>query len=125
MTAGSCGERTRARKTSGWAGLLAAWCWRTWSSSRRRFFGRGVLVARGLPRSARDGNQKAATMARMRRARVFLLLIAALAWAQQAAAPVAVAIDREPVHHLFLENETVRVFKVEVPAGGRTMLHQH
>src|SRR3954469_24634939 len=64
-------------------------------------------------------------MARMRRACVSLLLISALAWAQQAAAPVAVAIDREPVHHLFLENETVRVFKVEVPAGGRTMLHQH
>jgi oxalate decarboxylase/phosphoglucose isomerase-like protein (cupin superfamily) len=45
--------------------------------------------------------------------------------AQQAAAPVAVPIDQEPMHHLYLANNTVRVFKVEVPAGARTLLHQH
>jgi quercetin dioxygenase-like cupin family protein len=47
-----------------------------------------------------------------------------LVWAQQAQAP-AVPVEKEPMHHLFLENEYVRVFKVEVPAGGRTLLHQH
>jgi quercetin dioxygenase-like cupin family protein len=45
--------------------------------------------------------------------------------AQQAAAPVAVPVEQEPLHHLFLDNATVRVFRVEVPAGGRTLLHQH
>jgi len=36
-----------------------------------------------------------------------------------------VSIDQEPQHHLFFENGTVRVFKVEVAAGGRTLLHRH
>ncbi|MBI2679145.1 MAG: hypothetical protein HYX28_10225 [Candidatus Koribacter versatilis] len=60
----------------------------------------------------------------MKRAICLLLLLSTLLFAQQAAAP-AVPIDREPMHHLFLENDVVRVFKVEVPAGGRTLLHQH
>jgi len=38
---------------------------------------------------------------------------------------VAVPFDQEPLHHLFLANDTVRVFKVEVPPGGRTLLHRH
>jgi quercetin dioxygenase-like cupin family protein len=45
--------------------------------------------------------------------------------AQQAAVPVAVPFDQEPLHHLFISNDTVRVFKVEVPPGGRTLLHRH
>ena len=48
-----------------------------------------------------------------------------MCWAQQAAAPVAVPLDQEPLHHLFLENATVRVFKVEVAPGARTLLHRH
>ena len=52
-----------------------------------------------------------------------LLLTSAVLWAQEAAAPVPV--DKEPMHHLFLENSYVKVYKVEVPAGGRTLLHQH
>ena len=74
-------------------------------------------------------------MARMRRAHPLplLSLLAILIYAaagltvgaQQAAAPAAVPLDREPLHHLFIDNATVRVFKVEVPAGGRTLLHRH
>jgi quercetin dioxygenase-like cupin family protein len=60
----------------------------------------------------------------MRRVLLFILLISAVLCAQQAAAPV-VPIDHEPMHHLFLENESARVFKVEVPAGGRTLMHRH
>ncbi len=52
---------------------------------------------------------------------VFLLL-AVLACAQS---PSAVPLDREPDHHLYLENESVRVFKVEVPAHSATLMHQH
>src|ERR1044071_9777005 len=63
-------------------------------------------------------------MARMKRALSLFLLLAAVLWAQEAQAP-AVAIDQEPMHHLYLANEYVRVFKVEVPAGGGTLLHQH
>jgi len=63
----------------------------------------------------------------MKRARLLPLsiLFFAVVWAQQVAAPVAVPLDQEPLHHLFLANDTVRVFKTEVPAGGRTLLHQH
>src|SRR5437870_5462129 len=61
----------------------------------------------------------------MRRVLPVILLIVALVSAQQAAAPVAVPIDQEPMHHLYISNKTVRVFKVEVPAGARTLLHQH
>jgi hypothetical protein len=38
---------------------------------------------------------------------------------------LAVPIDKEPHHHLVLENEYVRVFRVSVPAHGATLLHQH
>jgi len=59
----------------------------------------------------------------MKRALSSLLLLSAVLWAQKAAAPVPV--DKEPMHHLFLENSYVKVYKVEVPPGGRTQLHQH
>ncbi|MGB2898202.1 MAG: hypothetical protein WBB89_02980 [Candidatus Acidiferrum sp.] len=48
-----------------------------------------------------------------------------LAFSLNAQAPVAVPIPKEPHHHLVLENEYVRVFRVSVPAHGATLLHQH
>ena len=51
-----------------------------------------------------------------------LLLTACLSGAQ---APTAVPIPQEPHHHLVLENEYVRVFRVNVPAHESTLLHQH
>lgn len=59
----------------------------------------------------------------MKRLTSIFLLLSAVLWAQEAAAPVPV--DKEPMHHLFLENSYVKVYKVEVPPGGRTLLHQH
>jgi quercetin dioxygenase-like cupin family protein len=44
--------------------------------------------------------------------------------ARSAEAP-AVEITAEPVHHLALENERVRVFQVAVPANASTLLHRH
>jgi hypothetical protein len=37
----------------------------------------------------------------------------------------AVPIPKEPHHHLVLENDYVRVFRVSVPAHEATLLHQH
>src|SRR5713101_4027638 len=48
-----------------------------------------------------------------------------LALALNAQAPVAVPIPKEPHHHLVLENDYVRVFRVSVPAHDATLLHQH
>jgi len=59
----------------------------------------------------------------MKRAIPFLLLLSAILWAQQAQTPVPV--DQEPRHHLYLANDFVRVFKVEVAPHDRTLLHQH
>jgi len=42
-----------------------------------------------------------------------------------AQAPTAVPIPQEPHHHLVLENDYVRVFRVTVPAHEATLLHQH
>src|SRR4030081_3047439 len=36
-----------------------------------------------------------------------------------------VEITSEPSHHFFLENEFVRVFKVEVAPHASTLLHRH
>jgi hypothetical protein len=43
----------------------------------------------------------------------------------EAQAPIAVPIANEPHHHLVLENDYVRVFRVSVPAHDATLLHQH
>ena len=39
--------------------------------------------------------------------------------------PLAVPIPKEPHHHLVLENDYVRVFRVNLPAHEATLLHQH
>lgn len=48
-----------------------------------------------------------------------------LTFTLSAQAPVAVPIPKEPHHHLVLENEYVRVFRVSLPAHDATLLHQH
>ena len=57
----------------------------------------------------------------MRRALSFILLVPFLA-AQTA---IEVEITAEPSHHLALENEHVRVFKVEVAPHASTLMHRH
>ncbi|HYX69290.1 MAG TPA: hypothetical protein VE825_09165 [Terriglobales bacterium] len=52
-----------------------------------------------------------------------LLLSAMTLWAQTADKPVA--ITSEPSHHLYLENEQVRVFQVEAAPHAATLVHQH
>jgi hypothetical protein len=52
-------------------------------------------------------------------------LLLLFAFSLGAQAPVAVPITNEPHHHLVLENDYVRVFRVSVPAHDATLLHQH
>jgi hypothetical protein len=57
--------------------------------------------------------------------RSFLVLALLLSPSLPAQAPVAVPIAKEPHHHLVLENDYVRVFRVSLPAHDATLLHQH
>src|SRR5271167_4450473 len=57
----------------------------------------------------------------MKRLLFFFLLIPFLA----AQTTTEVEITAEPSHHLAVENEYVRVFKVEVAAHATTMMHLH
>src|SRR6266851_10436639 len=52
-------------------------------------------------------------------------LLVLFTFSLNAQAPAAVPISKEPHHHLVLENEYVRVFRVRVPAHDATLLHQH
>lgn len=54
---------------------------------------------------------------------VFLLFAATLPGPQ--GGPPKVEITAEPHHHLAFENESVRVFDVEVAPHGETLMHQH
>jgi uncharacterized Zn-binding protein involved in type VI secretion len=42
-----------------------------------------------------------------------------------AQAPAVITMDKEPHHHLALNNEYVKVFKVEVSPGDSIVLHRH
>jgi quercetin dioxygenase-like cupin family protein len=53
------------------------------------------------------------------------LICSTVLLAAQAAAPGEVEITAEPGHHLALENEYVRAFKVEVPPHAATLMHRH
>jgi hypothetical protein len=57
--------------------------------------------------------------------RLFLVLALLFSASLPAQAPVAVPIAKEPHHHLVLENDYVRVFRVSLPAHDATLLHQH
>ncbi|HSA92710.1 MAG TPA: hypothetical protein VLE48_06840 [Terriglobales bacterium] len=59
------------------------------------------------------------------RIRRLLVPLAALCLASAQTAPQAVDVSAEPHHHLVLENEYVRAFRVEVPPNGATGLHHH
>ena len=52
-------------------------------------------------------------------------LLLLFAFPLSAQAPEAVPLPKEPHHHLVLENDYVRVFRVSVPAHAATLLHQH
>jgi hypothetical protein len=56
---------------------------------------------------------------------LFLVLALLFSASLPAQAPTAVPIRNEPHHHLVLENEYVRVFRVSLPAHDATLLHQH
>jgi quercetin dioxygenase-like cupin family protein len=58
----------------------------------------------------------------LRRAVAGFLLSATLLLAQTAG---EVEITAEPAHHLALENAYVRIFKVDVPPHGQTLMHRH
>src|SRR5664279_4964352 len=58
----------------------------------------------------------------MRRLPFFLFLLVPLLLAQTT---TEVEITAEPSHHLVLENESVRVFKVEVAPKASTLMHWH
>jgi hypothetical protein len=57
--------------------------------------------------------------------RLFLILALFFSASLPAQAPVAVPLPSEPHHHLVLENDYVRVFRVSLPAHAATLLHQH
>jgi quercetin dioxygenase-like cupin family protein len=57
----------------------------------------------------------------MKTSLLLLPLIALLAFA----APTEVEITAEPAHHLALENEYVRAFKVEIAPHAATLMHRH
>jgi hypothetical protein len=56
---------------------------------------------------------------------LFLSLALLFSTSLPAQAPVAVPLPKEPHHHLVLENDYVRVFRVSLPAHAATLLHQH
>ena len=57
--------------------------------------------------------------------RLFIFLALLFSASLPAQAPTAVPIPKEPHHHLVLENDYVRVFRVSVPAHESTLLQQH
>jgi quercetin dioxygenase-like cupin family protein len=62
----------------------------------------------------------------MQKARNFfgsLILGITVIWAQVAVAPVPV--DKEPLHHVVLKNESVMVMHLVLPPGERTLYHTH
>ena len=57
--------------------------------------------------------------------RPLLVLLVVLAMLTASASTQEVEITSEPSHHLALENEFVRVFKVEVAPHAATLMHRH
>jgi quercetin dioxygenase-like cupin family protein len=53
------------------------------------------------------------------------ILVLAIAGTLHAQTPGEVEITAEPAHHLAMQNELVRVFKVEVAPHGATLMHRH
>jgi hypothetical protein len=57
--------------------------------------------------------------------RLFIVLALSFSASLLAQAPTAVPLPKEPHHHLVLENDYVRVFRVSLRAHDATLLHQH
>jgi hypothetical protein len=53
------------------------------------------------------------------------MVVLSLALAASASAQKSVPITGEPHHHLVFSNDHIRVFRVEVPKGTSTLLHEH
>jgi quercetin dioxygenase-like cupin family protein len=62
---------------------------------------------------------------RWRTLALFLFLCLAIFSPGQTATAPAVPVLSEPHHHLAVENEYIRAFKVEVPPHSETLLHRH
>ena len=62
---------------------------------------------------------------RLMRRCLALLIVSLLALTLTAQTPSEVEITAEPGHHLALENQYVRVFKVEVAPHAATLMHRH
>src|SRR5439155_4478646 len=76
--------------------------------------------------SARQAGSAAESKSAMTlRNAVKIVFLAACSLPLVAGAQQVVPLDREPSHHFALQNEYVRVFKVEVAPHASTLLHQH
>lgn len=62
---------------------------------------------------------------RLMRSRLALLVVLLFSLSLTAQTPSEVEITSEPGHHLALQNEFVRVFKVEVAPHAATLMHRH
>jgi hypothetical protein len=58
----------------------------------------------------------------MKRAVIFAIVAA---YALAAQSPTPVPVDKEPRHHLILQNDKVKVYDVVVAPHDQTLLHQH
>ena len=87
----------------------------------RKLFGRSEYVlAPGCHRP-----KSSVLKSRVMRKRLTLAAILLFAVFLSAQTIPEVEITAEPMHSLALQNEYVRVFKVEVPPHGATVMHQH
>jgi quercetin dioxygenase-like cupin family protein len=60
-----------------------------------------------------------------RSSRILNTIALSLGLAAAAAAQTAVTMDQEPMHQLKFQNDFVRVFEMQVPAGATTQPHTH
>jgi quercetin dioxygenase-like cupin family protein len=54
-----------------------------------------------------------------------LILGVMVVWAQGAASVAPVPVEKEPLHHVVLKNESIMVMHLVLPAGERTLYHTH
>jgi quercetin dioxygenase-like cupin family protein len=54
-----------------------------------------------------------------------LLLLPCIFATQESSAPVPVAVENEPLHHVVLKNDSIVVLHLTLPPGVRTLYHTH
>jgi quercetin dioxygenase-like cupin family protein len=90
---------------------------------------RNVLCAEGNNQQARaDGLELTVTAmleSRLMKQRFVVPAILLAAFIAAAQAPSEVEISAEPHHHLAIENEYIRAYKVEVAPNEATLMHRH